>query len=150
MSVGQSGQVRELTEVQLRRRGGGLEWPPAGRTRRGAWNSWASESSRPRPDLLHGPASVEAQRPAAVDRRVHEQAQRIVERVQVAAGRVQQPEAEVEAPVRERQPLELEAQLPLARLRLPAELRELLLDADQQLTLVVAHLDREPRRPHRL
>src|SRR5581483_1906952 len=86
------------------------------------------------PDLLQRPAAVEQDRPGLLAGREDEEADGVVQR-----------EAEVEAPVGERQPSEAVGQIALAA-AVPAELRRVLSRSAEDKAAVVAQLERDPRR----
>src|SRR5581483_3759266 len=98
------------------------------------------------PDLLQRPAAVEQDRPGRLAGREDEEADGVVQRVQEPPARsVGEREAEVEAPVGERQPSEAVGQIALAA-AVPAELRRVLSRSAEDKAAVVAQLERDPRR----
>src|SRR5512146_3540994 len=115
---------------------------PPGRLR--ACASWPAAFGRG-PRLLQRPAALEEQHALVVVGRDDYELRRVLAEVVLA-----ERAAEVEAPVAERQAVELEADQLLPRRRLPAELRRVLRRRREQDPVVVAELEREPRRRQRL
>src|SRR5437588_1638702 len=104
-----------------------------------------------RSDLLPAPATLEPNDAAVVSARVDDEHQRVVEPVvELLAAVVGQAEPDVEAPVREREVVDVEPRAQLVRAAVPPELSGGLRPARDEQPRRIAQLERQARRAERM